>query len=66
MGYQVYFLDLTYRPKPNGRKIKVSVAKSKEEFKNTTVEELKGKIVTEMIRLDSGSERFCKLTTSLL
>lgn len=42
MSFQVCFLD-----RRKGTKIKVSVANSEEEFKNTTVEELKRKLLSE-------------------
>ncbi|XP_050955709.1 uncharacterized protein LOC127156721 [Labeo rohita] len=42
MSFQVCFLD-----RRTGTKIKVSVANSEEEFRNTTVEELKRKLLSE-------------------
>lgn len=45
MSFQVYFLD-----RQKGTKIKVPVANSEEEFKNTTVEEFKRKLSSEESR----------------
>ncbi len=54
MSFQVYFLD-----RQKGTKIKVPVANSEEEFKNTTVEEFKRKLSSEDSRSKSNTLEFC-------